>query len=80
MINCEKASELTSKKIDKKLSFIEKLSLKFHTLMCSTCALFEDEAFVISESINKENSKNTHNHKMCNERKENLKKLLTEKK
>ena len=77
MINCEKAGELTSKKIDRKLSFMERVSLKFHTLMCSTCALFEDEVIAISESIHKENTK--HNHNMCSKRKEDLEKLIIEK-
>ena len=76
---CEKASELTSKKIDIKLSFLEKITLKFHTIMCSACLTFEDEAITISEAIKHEHLNNTCNHEMCKNSKESLKELLKNK-
>ena len=53
MFSCEKASKLTSKKIDLDLSFTEKVMLKFHTMMCGACASFEDEILTITDSIHK---------------------------
>lgn len=51
MINCKGASKLTSKKIDNKLSFVERLKLKFHIMMCGVCKLFETEATTIEHSM-----------------------------
>ena len=75
MINCEKASELTSKKIDIKLSFMEKMALKFHTMMCSTCALFEEESNTIAKALKHEHNDDC-KHSMSIESKEKLKKIL----
>ncbi|MGB0885433.1 MAG: hypothetical protein ACPGVH_04570 [Chitinophagales bacterium] len=55
MINCKKASELVSKKIDRRLSFSEKISLKIHNIICGVCTMFETENQVISECLKKNN-------------------------
>lgn len=55
MVNCKKASELVSKKMDRELSFIEKISLKFHVLICGACTMFEKEAALISDCMKKNN-------------------------
>lgn len=76
MMNCEKASKLTSKKIDVDLSFWEGISLKFHTLICSTCGLFEVEANTLTKTL----THNKHEHKdyktMSKESKSKLQDLL----
>lgn len=76
MMNCEKASELSSKKEDRVLSFMEKLYLKFHSMMCSTCALFEDEIDTISKAIKHEHSTNKCSHKMSENGKEKLQEIV----
>lgn len=38
MISCEKASQICNKVQYKEASFIDKLKLQFHLLMCKTCS------------------------------------------
>lgn len=40
MLNCKEATELMSLGMDKKLSMGQKLSLRFHLMMCSGCRNF----------------------------------------
>ncbi len=40
MISCEKAAIICNKTQYKEASFIEKLKLQFHFLMCKTCSAF----------------------------------------
>lgn len=37
MVMCREATRLMSKRLDTRLRLSEKLSLKFHTSMCSAC-------------------------------------------
>ena len=77
MIHCEKASELISKKIDRKLTFMESFSLKLHSLLCSPCSLFEDESIAISKAINKHSDSDV---KLSDDVKNKIEKALTLKK
>ncbi len=40
MISCEKAAKICNKSQYGEASFIEKMKLKFHLLMCKTCSTF----------------------------------------
>lgn len=40
MISCEKAAKICNKLQYKEASFLEKISLKFHLLICKTCPQF----------------------------------------
>lgn len=40
MISCEKAALICNKAQYNEATFIEKIKLKFHILMCKTCAAF----------------------------------------
>ncbi len=43
MLNCKQATELMSLGMDRKLSMREKLSLRFHLMMCSGCRNFSKQ-------------------------------------
>lgn len=51
MISCKEASKLTSKKIDRSLSFKEKMMWRLHMMMCKVCALFYTEADLIAKVL-----------------------------
>lgn len=76
MLNCKKTTELVSKKMDQKLSFRERISLKIHLLICGACAIFETETELIEKSM-KNDLKNCP--EMSVEKKENLQKLINSK-
>jgi len=40
MISCEKASQICNKTQYNEASFMEKMKLRFHLLMCKTCSAF----------------------------------------
>lgn len=40
MLNCEQATLLLSESMERKLTLQEQASLRFHTLMCSSCRRF----------------------------------------
>lgn len=43
MLTCKKATQLMSQQLDRPLSRMETLSLRFHLLMCHGCRNFEDQ-------------------------------------
>lgn len=43
MISCEKASLICNKTQYKEASFIEKLKLRFHLVLCKTCSKFASD-------------------------------------
>jgi len=43
MMNCKRATQLLSEKLDRKLSLTEKAALKLHTSMCSGCRNTEEQ-------------------------------------
>ena len=73
MFNCKKTTRLVSKKIDQKLSFFEKISLKIHLFICPPCATFKTETEVISDCL-KTTTSNTPT--LSEEKKEAMKKIL----
>lgn len=50
-LSCLKASELIEKKFHFKLSFKERLQLKFHKMMCSACTLYEKQSTLLEKGI-----------------------------
>jgi len=47
-ISCKKATYLSSKKEEGKLSWIEKIQLRSHMTICSLCRLFESQTQIIA--------------------------------
>lgn len=43
MMNCKQATALLSQQMDRPLTFRERMSLRFHTMMCSGCSNFDDQ-------------------------------------
>jgi len=43
MMNCKRATQLMSQKMDRPLTFKERLSLRFHLMICSGCRNFNDQ-------------------------------------
>ncbi len=48
MMNCKEATRLLSEKKDRTLTVTEKVSLKFHTMICSACRNFDKQMDAIS--------------------------------
>lgn len=42
MMSCKNATHLTSRQLDHKLSFPERMALRFHLMMCTGCANFKN--------------------------------------
>jgi hypothetical protein len=57
MISCDKASYLTSKSQDSKLTLLEKLKLKMHLLSCKYCQRYEQEINMISTFVDHQNKR-----------------------
>ncbi len=51
MINCQQATRLISEAQDRPLSMVEKVSLKFHTMMCSGCRNFSAQVPFLSQAM-----------------------------
>ncbi len=51
LLTCLKASELVEKKLHYKLSFIEKIQLKFHKRICDACNLYEKQSILLEKGI-----------------------------
>jgi predicted anti-sigma-YlaC factor YlaD len=43
MLNCKQAAALMSQGMDKKLGVMQKMSLRFHLMMCSGCRNFSKQ-------------------------------------
>lgn len=43
MMNCRQATELMSQELDRQLSWHERISLKFHVMMCDGCTNFRKQ-------------------------------------
>jgi hypothetical protein len=52
-LSCLKATELIEKRMHFKLSFIEKMKLKAHKIMCRSCASYEKQSFLLEKGISK---------------------------
>ena len=42
MLNCRNATRLMSEKLERKLSLVEAMNLRFHLMMCKGCSNFDD--------------------------------------
>jgi len=51
ILSCLKATELIEKKLSFKLSAMEKVKLKAHKIMCSTCTDYEKQSVLIEKSL-----------------------------
>ena len=58
MFSCKKATELIEKRLVTRLSSIEKIQLKMHTVMCKRCTSYEKQSEIIEKSL-----KDIHQHK-----------------
>ncbi|WP_084260649.1 zf-HC2 domain-containing protein [Moraxella ovis] len=51
--NCQKMTELMSLSQEEPLTLSQKMTVKFHLLMCPTCRRFDDNNRVLKEMIKK---------------------------
>jgi len=51
MMNCQQATQLISESQDRSLTGVEKISLKFHTMMCSGCKNFSLQVPFLSQAM-----------------------------
>jgi len=56
-LSCKKATELIEKKMHFRLSWMEKLQLKTHKMMCSACTHYEKQSELIEKGIAKSSKK-----------------------
>lgn len=78
MLSCEKATQLSSKKLDQGLSFSENLSLKVHQATCKICKQYEQEIEAIDHYA-RSRPADFNNHppfKLSDSRKKSIKKEL----
>ncbi|NCP40769.1 MAG: zf-HC2 domain-containing protein [Rhodoferax sp.] len=50
-MNCQQATQLISESQDRSLTGVEKISLKFHTMMCSGCKNFSLQVPFLSQAM-----------------------------
>lgn len=65
-ITCKKATFLSSKKEEGKLSWIEKIQLRSHMAICSFCRLFEQQSKIIAHQAKHAGSNDTLTHEAKN--------------
>ncbi|HEY5994063.1 MAG TPA: zf-HC2 domain-containing protein [Gallionellaceae bacterium] len=53
MLNCKQAAELMSQGMDRHLSLHDKMSLRFHLLMCSGCRNFGKQMKFLRQACRK---------------------------
>ncbi|MGQ1891046.1 hypothetical protein ACT29H_11460 [Thermophagus sp. OGC60D27] len=53
LLSCLKATELIEKKMHFKLSFIERLQLKAHKMVCKACANYEKQSELLETGISR---------------------------
>ncbi len=51
MLNCKQATRLVSESQERKLSVSEKITLKFHLLICSGCKNFSQQIPFLSQAM-----------------------------
>ncbi len=57
---CEEISRLASEKLERNLSFVEKIRLRIHFLMCSACRHYDAHITILHKAL-KIKRKNTFN-------------------
>ncbi|MGM0532226.1 MAG: hypothetical protein ACQER7_12850 [Bacteroidota bacterium] len=73
-LSCKKATELIEKHMHFRLSWIEKIQLKAHKMMCSACTNYEKQSELIEKGIAKSTEED-----FSQEDIDQLKKLIHEK-
>lgn len=58
MLNCKKTSQLSSRVMDEKLSFLQSLELKLHLLLCRSCSNFTDQLKFLREVSRRSRKRN----------------------
>ena len=53
MLNCKQATELMSQGMDRKLAPMQRMSLRFHLLMCSGCRNFGRQMDFLRQGLRK---------------------------
>jgi len=53
MLTCKQATQLMSEKQDRELGTPEKISLKFHLLMCNGCRRYDQQMNIIHQACQK---------------------------
>jgi Putative zinc-finger len=53
MLNCKQAAALMSQGMDRKLGFWQRMSLRFHLMMCSGCRNFNRQLKFLREGLRK---------------------------
>ena len=78
MIDCKQASQLISKSLDRRLSLRERLSLRFHTLICEYCRRFGQQLNTLRVALKRmnENVENDTNITMPSETKTRIAKSI----
>lgn len=51
MLSCKQASKLLSQSLDRKLSWKERLALRFHLLICDVCTRFAKQLKVMQKAM-----------------------------
>ncbi len=57
MLSCKKASELNSRAMDEKLSFLENMALKIHLLLCRSCKNFTQQLTFLRDAVHHSQAK-----------------------
>ena len=52
MLSCKEAMRLVSEQLDRKLPLRQRLSLRFHVLMCRACSRYKHQITTLNQSIN----------------------------
>lgn len=50
-LSCLKATEFIEKKFHLELSFVEKMQLKAHKIMCNACRVYEKQSAIIENGL-----------------------------
>lgn len=53
MLNCKQATALISLRMDKKLTMLQKISLRLHLMMCSGCRNFSKQMGFLRQGLRK---------------------------
>ena len=80
MFSCKKAAKLASKQMDGELSFIEKMSLKAHLMMCAMCTNYTKQLRLIRDAVNSSNHTDNNDETLSEEIKDRLRATLKSKK
>ncbi len=56
-LSCYKATELIEKNFHFKLSYLEKIQLRMHKMMCNACTQYEKQSLILEKGISKMDNK-----------------------